>query len=88
MLAAQVSLELTDDQGVDQVAIWHGGEKVDWRQGNGESMQIDVDLEVYEGSQVITVEASDLDGAETMRRFYVRGLVTDDALLDGSEGED
>ena len=75
-----VRVAVSDDQGVDSVTAWWGGDKLAWRSGGGRSMNLDLNLEVADGTEALVVDATDLEGVTTRRRWYVRAAAEGDGM--------
>jgi carboxyl-terminal processing protease len=73
-----LSVVTTDESGIEQVTVWWNREKVAWHAGGGERFELRVPIVVGPSTGVVTVEARDVGGAVTRRRWYVRGLAPGD----------
>ncbi|MCK6506197.1 S41 family peptidase [Myxococcota bacterium] len=75
-----VRVSVSDDQGVRSVTAWWGGDKLAWRSGGGRSLELDLDLGVVDGTEALVVDAVDLEGVTTRRRWYVRAMSEGDGM--------
>lgn len=80
-----VRVEAEDEQGLADLSLWQGGQKLAWAEGGGRQLRLEVPLTLAEGSTVIFARVHDLEGVETVERVLVRGLVEDGEA--SAEGE-
>lgn len=73
--AGPLSLELhaEDDQKVTSLTLWQGGDKIAWQQGDGRSLRLNQPLSLGPGSNRLTAQATDDQGATTRMSWVVLG---------------
>ncbi len=69
-----VLVEARDDQGLADLTLWQGGEKVAWSTGGGRRLRLEVPLTLPEGSVVLVARTHDWEGAEAETRLMIRGV--------------
>lgn len=68
-----VRLRAADDRRVEHLLVSLDGQKLAWRGAAGSSVDLELDLEVTVGSQVLSVEVRDDQGLQTRRRYVLLG---------------
>lgn len=77
-----VRISVSDDQGIEAVTAWWGGDKRAWRSGGGRSMELDLDLQVDDATEALVVDVTDLEGVTVRRRWYLRAVPEGDAMAE------
>ena len=72
-----VPIVAEDDGGLDHLTVWWHGEKVAWVGGDGDRLETTVELALSNGSNALTIVASDVDGNQTRTHRYIWGALSD-----------
>ncbi|MEC8193640.1 MAG: S41 family peptidase [Myxococcota bacterium] len=72
-----VPIVAEDDGGLDHLTVWWHGEKVAWVGGDGDRLETTVELALSDGSNALTIVASDVEGNQTRTHRYIWGALPD-----------
>lgn len=76
-------IEARDDQGLADLVVWQGSEKIAWATGAGRRMRLEVPVQVPAGLTVLSARVHDHAGVEVDQRVVVRGVPDGDAAAQG-----
>lgn len=79
---AAVKILARDDWEVASVSAWYAGDQLLWKAPHAAAVELPVEFVVRAGGAALVVEATDEQGVETRREWWVRGLSGDDALVE------
>lgn len=69
-----LSVDARDDEAIDELSVWQGGQKLAFSKVSGMHAHLDVPVELSAGRSAVFVRATDSDGATTEQRLILRGV--------------